>query len=128
MGRHLSRGSVQRHVVERLEKHSVKKRAPKLFVEISYSGELNNLLPVVEEYITENRLNNVASKIGHVSVPRDTGKLIGLFSKDILEDFLKEHSGEYAALEKSEQKVLNRHANSLATNLIKKVYFQITYE
>ena len=106
------------------EKKAIKKRAPKLFVEPSYSQELNNLLPVVDQYVTENRLNNVVSKIGHVSVPKETGKLIGLFSKDILDDFLKEHSGLYAAIEKSEQKILNRHINSSATNLIKKVYFQ----
>jgi len=37
---------------------------------------------------------------------------------------LKEHSGKYEALEKSEQKILNRHINSLATNMIKDVYFQ----
>jgi Rnl2 family RNA ligase len=108
------------------EKKAIKKRDPKLFIEPTYSEELNNLLPVVEQYVTENRLNNVASKIGHVSVPKDTGKLIGLFSKDILDDFLKEHSGEYAAIEKSEQKVLNRHVNMLATNLIKQVYFRLS--
>ena len=106
------------------EKKSVKKREPKLFVEPSYSKELNNLLPVSEQYVTENRLNNVVSKIGQISVPKDAGKIIGLFSKDILDDFLKEHSGEYAAIEKSEQKILNRHINSLATGLIKKVYFR----
>ena len=109
------------------EKKSVKKREPKLFVEPSYSDLLNNLLPVTEQYVTENRLNNVVSKIGQISVPKDVGRLIGLFSKDILDDFLKEHSGEYAAIEKSEQKILNRHINSLATNLIKKVYFQTSW-
>jgi Rnl2 family RNA ligase len=107
------------------EKKAIKKRAPKLFVEPSYSDLLNNLLPVAEQYVTQNRLNNVVSKIGQVSVPKDTGKLIGLFSKDILDDFLKEHSGKYAAIEKSEQKILNRHINALATNLIKKVYKMI---
>ena len=106
------------------EKKSIKKREPKLFVEPSYSEALNDLLPVTEQYVTENRLNNVVSKIGQISVPKDTGKLIGLFSKDILDDFLKEHSGNYAAIEKSEQKILNRHINSLATDLIKKIYFQ----
>ena len=105
------------------EKKSIKKRAPKLFVEPTYSEMLNSLLPVTEEYVTENRLVNVVSHIGQISVPRDTGKLIGLFSKDILEDFLKEHSGKYAALEKSEQKILNRHINMQATELIKRVYF-----
>ncbi|MCL1973559.1 MAG: RNA ligase, Rnl2 family [Bacteroidetes bacterium] len=107
------------------EKKSIKKRTPKLFVEPSYSESLNRLLLEIEAYVTENRLNNVVSKIGQISVPKDTGKLIGLFSKDILDDFLKEHSGEYAAIEKSEQKVLNKHINSLATNLIKEVYFRV---
>ena len=106
------------------EKKSVKKRAPKLYVEPTYSEQLNNMLFVAEEYITENRLNNVVSKIGHVSIPKDTGKLIGLFSKDILDDFLKEHSGEYAELEKSEQKIVNKHVNTLATNLIKSLYLK----
>ena len=106
------------------EKKAIKKRAPKLFVEPSYSEMLNTLLPVVEQYVTENRLDNVVSKIGEISVPKDTGKLIGLFSKDILDDFLKEHSGNYAAIEKSEQKILNRHINTLATSVIKRVYFQ----
>ncbi|GHT31947.1 hypothetical protein FACS189434_02650 [Bacteroidia bacterium] len=103
------------------EKKSIKKRQPKLYVEPTYSEALNNLLAIVEEYITENRLNNVISKIGEISVPKDTGKLIGLLSKDVLEDFLKEHESEYALMEKSEQKILNTHSSKLATNLIKRV-------
>ena len=106
------------------EKKAIKKRESKPVEEPSYSEALNNLMPVAEQYITENRLNNVVSKIGQISVPKDTGKLIGLFSKDILEDFLKEHTAEYDAIEKNEQKILNRYVNSLATELIKKVYFQ----
>jgi Rnl2 family RNA ligase len=105
------------------EKKSVKKREPSLFVEPTYSESLKELLPVAELYVTENRLNNVVSKIGHVSIPKDMGKLIGLFSKDTLEDFLKEHSGRYASLEKSEQKILNTHVNKLVTILLKKIYF-----
>lgn len=80
------------------------------------------MLTITEEYVMENRLNNTVSKVGEVVFPKDTGKLIGLLSKDILEDFLKEHSGIYALLEKSEQKILNRHINKQATDLIKKVY------
>ncbi len=106
------------------EKKSVKKRQPKLLIEQSYSQTLNILIEVVEAYITENRMNNVTSKIGEISIPKDTGKLIGLFSKDILDDFLKEHSGNYAMLEKSEQKILNKHINMLATDLTKKMYFK----
>ena len=104
------------------EKKSVKKRQPRVFVEPTYSETLNDQLTVVEEYITENRLNNVVSKIGHISIPKEMGKLIGLFSKDILEDYLKEYSGSYALLEKNEQKILNCHANKQAIDLIKEVY------
>jgi Rnl2 family RNA ligase len=104
------------------EKKAVKKRQPALFVEPTYSEELNQQLVVTEEYVTENRLNNVISKTGPVAIPRELGKLIGLFSKDILEDYLKEYSNEYALMEKSEQKILNRHVNKQATDLVKKVY------
>jgi len=104
------------------EKKAIKKRQPRLYVEPTYSEALNEQLLVTEEYVTENRLNNVISKIGHISVPKEMGKLIGLFSKDMLDDYLKEHSSSYALLEKSEQKILNRHINKLAIDLIKKVY------
>jgi len=104
------------------EKKSIKKRAPKVFVEPTYSEALNTQLAIAEDYITENRLNNVVSKIGHVSIPREMGKLMGLYSKDVLDDYLKEHSSEYALLEKSEQKIVNKHVNTQAVSLLKRVY------
>ena len=107
------------------EKKSVKKRQPSLFVEPTYSEMLKDLLVITEEYVTENRLNNVVSKIGEVSVPKDFGKLIGFLSKDILSDFLSEHSSDYALIEKSEQKILNQHVNKQATALIKRVYMSL---
>ena len=104
------------------EKKSVKKRQPSLFVQPTYSEQLKTILAITEEYVTENRLNNVVSKIGEISVPKDLGKVIGLLSKDILTDFLKEHSSNYALLEKSEQKIVNQDINKQSTALIKKVY------
>jgi Rnl2 family RNA ligase len=104
------------------EKKSVKKRQPALFVEPGYTLDLLNQLLIAEGFVTENRLHNVISKIGDVSFPKDAGKLIGLLSKDVLEDYLKEHSGSYAGLEKSEQKIFNRHLNKLSVDLIKKLY------
>jgi Rnl2 family RNA ligase len=90
-----------------------------------YSEALKTLFDVSDEYVTENRLNNVVSKIGTVSMPKDTGKLIGLLSKDILDDFLKEHATPYAELDKAEQKTLNKHISAQAAVLIKHVYFTI---
>jgi hypothetical protein len=37
-------------------------------------------------------------------------------------DFLNEHSGSYAGLEKSEQKIFNRHLNKFSVELIKNLY------
>lgn len=109
------------------EKKSVKKRN-KLFAEpVPYSDELKALVSEVDAYVTENRLTNVVSHIGEVHVPKDFGKIMGLFSKDVLEDFLKEHGGDYSALDKSEQKLLNKELNKLATALVKKVYMSQAY-
>lgn len=109
------------------EKKSVKKRN-KLFAEpVPYSDELKSLVSEVDAYVTENRLTNVVSHIGEVHVPKDFGKIMGLFSKDALEDFLKEHGGDYSALDKSEQKLLNKELNKLATELLKKVYMGQAY-
>ena len=92
---------------ERFAERKSAKRRTKLFVEpVPYSEELKALIVEGETYVTENRLANVVSHIGEVHFPKDFGKVMGLFSKDVLEDFLKEHGNLYAALEKSEQKVL----------------------
>lgn len=109
------------------EKKSIKKRN-KLFPEpIPYSDSLKALLPELEAYITENRLNNVISHIGEVTLPKDFGKIMGMFSKDILEDFLKEHGGEYTALDKCEQKSLNRELNKLSTGFVKEILLSKAY-
>lgn len=109
------------------EKKSVKVRN-KLFTEpVPYSDSLKALLPELEAYVTENRLNNVISHIGEVSLPKDFGKIMGMFSKDILEDFLKEHGGEYTALDKCEQKSLNRELNKLSTGFVKRTLLSKAY-
>ena len=109
------------------EKKNVKKRN-KLFAEpVPYSEALKALIPEVETYVTEQRLANVVSHIGEIHVPKDFGKIMGLFSKDVLEDFLKEHGGEYGCLEKSEQKLLNKELNKLSTELVRKVYMGQAY-
>lgn len=109
------------------EKKSVK-NCSKLFAEpIPYSDSLKALLPELESYVTENRLNNVISHIGEVTLPKDFGKIMGMFSKDILEDFLKEHGGEYTALDKCEQKSLNRELNKLSTGFVKEILLSKVY-
>ena len=45
----------------------------------------------------------------------------------VLEDFLKEHGNLYTALEKSEQKLLNKELNKFCTALVKHVYMSQAY-
>ena len=109
------------------EKKSVKKRN-KLFAEpIPYSEALQTLIAEGEAYVTENRLTNVVSHIGEVHFPKDFGRVMGLLSKDVLEDFLKEHGGSYSSLDKCEQKSLNKEVNKLCTSLVKQVYMSQAY-
>ncbi len=109
------------------EKKSAKTRN-KLFAEpVPYSEALKAMLPEVEVYVTENRLSNVVSHIGEVHFPKDFGKVMGLFSKDVLDDFLKEHGSAYTALDKCEQKSLNKELNKLCTTLVKKVFMSQAY-
>ena len=109
------------------EKKSAKTRN-KLFAEpIPYSEALKDLITEAEVYVTENRLTNVVSHIGEVHFPKDFGKVMGLFSKDVLDDFLKEHGSAYTALDKCEQKSLNKELNKLCTTLVKKVYMSQAY-
>ena len=109
------------------EKKSAKTRN-KLFAEpVPYSEALKTLIPEADVYVTENRLTNVVSHIGEVHFPKDFGKVMGLFSKDVLDDFLKEHGSAYTALDKCEQKSLNKELNRLCTTLVRKVYMSQAY-
>ena len=67
------------------------------------------------------------SHIGEVHFPKDFGRVMGALSKDVLDDFLKEHGGSYAALDKCEQKSLNKELNKLCTALVKQVYMSQAY-
>ena len=64
--------------------------------------------------------DNVVSKMGEIdSWTKSFGIILGNFTKDALEDFMKEHGKEYDSLEKSEQKILNKKVNQLCANCIK---------
>ena len=109
------------------EKKSVKKRN-KLFAEpVPYSDVLKSLIVEAEAYVNENRLANVVSHIGEVHFPKDFGKVMGLFSKDVLADFLKEHGSEFDTLDKCEQKTFYKEVNKLCTALVKQVYMSQAY-
>lgn len=86
--------------------------------EVRFSENAQNIWNEISKYATVNRLNNVISKIGEFE-PKIIGKVIGFFSKDILEDFEKDFPKAFTTIEKEEQKRINKKLNSLVIDVVK---------
>lgn len=82
------------------------------------SEQVQKLKEAIQGYVTENRLNNVISKIGEVT-QKDLGKLLGMFSKDVVEDFLKDYHEITDQLEKKELKLVTKSFSQPAMDLVK---------
>lgn len=110
------------------EKKSAKQRNKLFAAPVPCCSEaLQQLQTEIDAYITINRLNNVVSHIGEVAFPKDFGKVMGLFAKDILDDLIKEHDQAYLALDKSEQKALNRKISKMAGSFLEKAIDNNTF-
>jgi Rnl2 family RNA ligase len=72
------------------EGFSEKNRQPKEKQVFELSEEESDLMNVLLEYNTEQRVSNVISKIGQIT-NKDFGKILGLTVQDILEDFTKDN-------------------------------------
>ena len=86
----------------------------------------DHLLKLNEEaykYVTENRLRNVLSKIGQIN-EKEFGKLLGLYSKDVVEDFAKDFP-DYLTLELKERKKVTRFINGQCGNTIRPNFLNI---
>lgn len=95
------------------EKRSVKARKP----QAQLSSEILTAIDEVENYIVEARLRNVLSHLGSVT-KKDFGKIMQAFTKDILEDFTKDHGNIYNILDKKDRKVITKSISSKAAKMI----------
>lgn len=86
--------------------------------EVHFSEKAQNIWEEIQKYATANRLNNVVSKIGEFD-SKMIGKVIGLFSQDILKDFEKDFPDVFETIEKEEHKRINKKLNSLVIDVIK---------
>lgn len=102
-----------------IEKSKMVKKERKTVQKQIIFGEIaQNIWEEIQRYVTANRLNNVVSKIGEFE-PKMMGKIIGLFAQDILEDFEKDFPSVFTAIEKEEQKRINKKLNTLVIDFIK---------
>ena len=91
---------------------------------ISLSSDQKAFAEEASEYINANRLHNVLSKIGTV-IDKDFGKVAGLFTQDVLNDFKKDHAETFEALDKDIQKLIQNHVKSLCTEMIRANFVNI---
>lgn len=86
--------------------------------------EAEDLLQEGLTYVTENRLRNVLSH-GHDLTVKDFGKLIGLFSSDIYEAFVKDNRETIDSMEKVMFKKVTKQINQAVANLIRPNWLNI---
>ncbi len=79
--------------------------------------QIIKLQEAILTYVTDNRLSNVISKIGEVT-EKDFGKVLGMFSKDIVEDFLKDYHDVTDELDKKELKIIKKSMSGAASELV----------
>lgn len=82
------------------------------------SEKVLKLQEAIALYVTENRLNNVLSKIGEVTL-KDFGRVLGQFNKDVVEDFVKDYHGVTDGLDKKELKQVTKSFGKKAVRLVK---------
>jgi len=100
------------------EKWSENKKYHKsIKLEDEISDKIIKLQEAILTYVTENRLNNVVSKIGEIS-QKDFGRVLGMFNKDVVEDFLKDYHQITDELEKKELKLITKSFAKTATELV----------
>lgn len=79
---------------------------------------VKQLQEAIQDYVTDNRMNNVISKIGEIT-PKEIGRVLKLFAADVVEDFMKDYGREMNKLEPKEQKLVAKSFNKRAVDMVK---------
>lgn len=98
---------------------SEKPRKKKEIQVVVLSDAAQNMLDVYSQHVTENRLRNVLSHMGGLQSNKQFGKLVGAFSKDVFDDFIKDYEDEFNKLEKDEQKLVKKRGAGIAASLVR---------
>lgn len=100
------------------------KKQKKESKEVHLSEKVQNEIVNIEQFITENRLKNVISKIGAIS-DKDFGKILNEFNIDTMKDYMKDHGDSFNVLEKSDQKIITKYLNGRCAKIIKINFIKI---
>lgn len=86
--------------------------------EVPLPEHIVELRDLALEYVNENRLDNVLSKIGEVTI-KDFGRVLGAFNKDVSDDFQKDNAARLATVEKADLKRVNKLFGRVAADLVR---------
>lgn len=92
-------------------------------VKKEYDTHVLKILDLIELFCTESRLYSVISKHSDLT-EKDFGKVLKDFSADALKDFCIDYSNEYEDLSKQDQRIVNKHLNTICAKLMKFKYFE----
>ncbi len=110
------------------EIYDERSRAPKIIREqLELTEKAQKVYEILSTYVTQNRLNNVLSKIDKelLTKTRGFGKIMGDFRKDIMENFNDDYDGVMNTLDKQDKFLVAKRIGKLCVHLVKKEFMQI---
>ncbi len=110
------------------EVYDERSRAPKVQREqLELTEKAQKVYDILSTYVTQNRLNNVLSKINTELLTKKNGfgRIMGDFRKDIMESFNDDYDGVMNTLDKQDKFLVGKQVGNLCVHLVKKEFMQI---
>ena len=101
------------------DKFKEKWKAKKDEVPVELPEKVKQAIEEISQYINRNRVHNVISKIGEVTV-KDVGKVIMLTSQDVLNDYRKDYD-TLDFIEKKDEKMVTKYMNGEIAKCVRDV-------
>jgi len=100
------------------EKWTEKAKQPKVKVksDVKLTEDAKRSIEVISQYVTENRLKNIISKIGTVTT-KDFGKVLSAYIEDIFDDVIKD--GNRPDFDDSTQKIIRKTISKVASDILR---------
>jgi Rnl2 family RNA ligase len=101
------------------EKFAEVTKEPKPPIENELTDEHKVILEEMSKYVTENRVRNVISKEGEITI-KDIGKIIDLTNRDVIQDYNKD-TGKLNTLDKADEKKITKLLNGVVAKAVKNI-------
>ena len=101
------------------ERFKEKSHEKKVDVQKEVPEIVKQAMQEISAYATENRVNNIISHLGEVTV-EDFGKILGMTAKDALEDYKKDY-GTLNQMEKVEEKMVTKYLQNEVAKVVRQV-------